>query len=459
MAKYLDQNGLLYFWQQVKANHIDTKVDKVEGKGLSTNDFTTELLNKLNGISAGAQANVLEGVQVNGTDLTITGKKVNVVVPTKLSDLGAVTEADLDSALAEKVNAAAEGNHSHSNKTVLDGISSEKVTAWDGAAAKAHEHTNKSVLDGITSAKVSAWDAAEQNAKTYADGLADNYDAKGAAAAAETAAKTYADGLNTAMDTRVLAVEGKAHEHGNKTVIDGITAEKVAAWDAAEGNAKTYADGLNTAMDERVDALEAAMGEDGSVQDKIDASIAALDLANTYEAKGAAAAVQTALQAKIDEKAAASDVEALAGRVTTAEGKITTVEGKVANIEKDYLTSADKTELTNAIATAKTEAIEAVLDGVSEDYDTLKEIAAWIESDTTNSAQLVTRVSDAEKAIDAIEADYLKGADKTALQESIDAVSELVDTEGKTVSAYVEEAINAKVVVLTNSEIDAILAQ
>ena len=37
----------------------------------------------------GYQANVLEGVQVNGTDLTITSKKVNVIVPTQASDIGA----------------------------------------------------------------------------------------------------------------------------------------------------------------------------------------------------------------------------------------------------------------------------------------------------------------------------------------------------------------------------------
>lgn len=69
-----------------------------------------------------------------------------------------VAEADLDTALAEKVNAAAEGNHSHSNKTVLDGITEEKVTGWDDAAAKAHEHANKDVLDGITAEQVANWD-------------------------------------------------------------------------------------------------------------------------------------------------------------------------------------------------------------------------------------------------------------------------------------------------------------
>lgn len=43
-----------------------------------------------------------------------------------------VTETDLDADLKEKVNAAAEGNHSHANKAVLDGINADKVAAWDG---------------------------------------------------------------------------------------------------------------------------------------------------------------------------------------------------------------------------------------------------------------------------------------------------------------------------------------
>ena len=41
---------------------------------------------------------------------------------------------------------------------------------------------------------------------------------------------------------RIVVLEGIDHEHANATVLDGITAEKVAAWDASETNAKTYAD-------------------------------------------------------------------------------------------------------------------------------------------------------------------------------------------------------------------------
>ncbi len=44
-------------------------------------------LNKLLGIEANAQVNVIEGVQVNGVDLTPNAKVVNIVMPTKTSDL------------------------------------------------------------------------------------------------------------------------------------------------------------------------------------------------------------------------------------------------------------------------------------------------------------------------------------------------------------------------------------
>lgn len=46
----------------------------------------------------------------------------------------------------------------------------------------------------------------------------------------------------TALAARVAALETDSHAHSNKTVLDGIDATKIAAWDAAEQNAKDYAD-------------------------------------------------------------------------------------------------------------------------------------------------------------------------------------------------------------------------
>ena len=65
---------------QSKVTGLDTalanKVNAEEGKGLSTNDFTTELQTKLNGIEAGADANLIETVSVNGSAIPISNKDV-----------------------------------------------------------------------------------------------------------------------------------------------------------------------------------------------------------------------------------------------------------------------------------------------------------------------------------------------------------------------------------------------
>ena len=54
---------------------LSGKVDKVEGKGLSTEDYTTDEKTKLSGIETGAQVNVIESVKVDGTALTIDANK------------------------------------------------------------------------------------------------------------------------------------------------------------------------------------------------------------------------------------------------------------------------------------------------------------------------------------------------------------------------------------------------
>ena len=109
---------------------LGKKVDKVEGSRLMTNAEGT----KLAGVAAGAQANVIEKIKVNGVEATPAAedKSIALTIPTgKLAGKDMVAEADLDAALKEKVNAASEGNHSHANKAFLDtlsGATDEEVT-------------------------------------------------------------------------------------------------------------------------------------------------------------------------------------------------------------------------------------------------------------------------------------------------------------------------------------------
>lgn len=91
--------------QAALQTNIDGKVDKVTGKGLSTNDYTNNDKTKLDGIAAGAQVNVIETVKVNGVALTPADKAVDVTVPTgALASKDKVAETDLVDALATKIN-------------------------------------------------------------------------------------------------------------------------------------------------------------------------------------------------------------------------------------------------------------------------------------------------------------------------------------------------------------------
>lgn len=132
--KYLDQTGLALVWAKIK-ELVSTKVDKVEGKGLSSNDYTSDEKTKLAGIASGAQVNVLEGIQKNGNTVTVTNKIANISVPTKTSDItndsGFITSADVPEGAAAstttpKMNgtaavgtemAFARGDHVHPSDT------------------------------------------------------------------------------------------------------------------------------------------------------------------------------------------------------------------------------------------------------------------------------------------------------------------------------------------------------
>ena len=225
--------------------------------------------------------------------------------------------------------------------------------------------------------------------------------------------RTEPDGSTKKINYQPLLVDGKlTWIEPSATTVEGLAAE---------------IEGLKT----RISTIETTVGnaESGLVKDVAD-NAAAISNINTK--------IGTVEENK-------TLVEMISDAQTAATYDDTVLVGRVAAIEGDYLKASDKTALETKmaedIATAKTETIAAVLgEAVPEDFDTLKEIAAWIQSDTTASAQLVTRVTN-------IENDYLKGADKTALQGEIDALETFVGSlpEGAastTVVAYIKEVVD-----------------
>lgn len=119
-----------------------------------------------------------------------------------------------------------------------------QITALEGGMATANADIAQLKTDVAAKASQTDLDAAEKEIETL-KGASHTHDNK-------ELLDTY-----TQTEANLADAVAKKHEHSNATVLDGITAEKVAVWDAAEGNAIAKANELNTAMDERVDALEA----------------------------------------------------------------------------------------------------------------------------------------------------------------------------------------------------------
>ena len=122
---------------KVITNALNNKVNIEEGKGLSSNDFTNILLDKLNQIEDNAEANIIESISVNGVLQTITDKNIDIEVQN-------YTETD-----KEQVQANTEARHTHSNKDLLDTYTQTEGNLKN-AVDNTHAHSNKGLLDTYT---------------------------------------------------------------------------------------------------------------------------------------------------------------------------------------------------------------------------------------------------------------------------------------------------------------------
>lgn len=269
-------------------------------------------------------------------------------------------------------------------------------------------------------------------------------------------------------DTHILKLSKKDLNEGDWTVVATIT------------TADTVYD--DTALSGRVTALEGLIGST-TVAAQIATAISALDLANTYEAKGAAKAVQgetTATVKSVEDSISTikdgtsidsfADVEtALAGKqpvgdyatnseaqgyadavrddVDALETKVGTVqEGKTVvqmiedaqeaatyddtEVKADIQANTDAIGVLNGEATVEgsvkktvSDEIAKVIAGAPESFDTLKEVSDWIATHGQNAAQMNSAI--------------------LALQAILDGIGDTESGEKATVVAYVTDAIAA----------------
>lgn len=130
--------------------NISNKIDKVDGKGLSTNDYTTAEKNKLAGIASGAEVNVQSDWNETSTssDAYIKNKPT---IPTSLKNPNALSfgSKTYDGSSAQTITASDFGLdsalkfHGTSTTEIKDGSTTKTVTLSTGAS---HTAENGCVL-------------------------------------------------------------------------------------------------------------------------------------------------------------------------------------------------------------------------------------------------------------------------------------------------------------------------
>ena len=186
---------------------------------------------------------------------------------------------------------------------------------------------------------------------------------------------TRAEGIEDGLADRIRTLEGSNHTHENKDVLDGIDANKVAAWSAAEANAissaKTYTDSVasgkantvHTHAIADVTGLQGALdGKAASAHTHAIADVTGLQSAlDGKDSKGAAAQAltdaKTYVDGKVDGKfdAAGAAAKALTDAKSYADGLNTAMDGRVDVLEASSHTHENKgvlDKITDAKVTA-----------------------------------------------------------------------------------------------------------
>lgn len=293
--------------------------------------------------------------------------------------------------------------------------------------------------------------------------------------------------VNTTLPGRIKAVEDDYLKGADKTELEG----KV---NAALSEAKGY-------TDTEVARIVADSGS-GLIGQEGDASSAS----TIYGAKKYADEKAAAAQAAAEGTAAADATAKVNASKEEIKGTTDGLDERIKTIEDDYLTSADKEEINGAAEVLEgrvkanedaigvlngegegsvkkqvADAVAGVVASAPEDFDTLKEVADWIASDTTGAAKMqadiaalkgddtvegsvaksvkdavaaeaeIARAAEKQNADDidlvegrikAIEDDYLASADKTELQGNIDAVSAVANAAAPQATTYTKTEVD-----------------
>ena len=369
-------------------------------------------------VAVGGEPNAINKIQVNGKELTITEKTVNIEVPTSLSGLegwtaldervtAAKAQADKGVDEAGKANAAAATNAEEiaKHETRISGLEEAKNTQAGKIAAL--EQADATHSGEYTALKNIVDDHAETLAKkadqTAVDGLITRVSAN--ETAISTLNETTLPALKSELNTEIGKKANSAEVY-TKTEIDAITGE------VAEG--KTLVQMIE-------EAKTSASYDDSEVRSLISDNTSAIKEIYTAPSEGVAAS------------------GVLATEITRVEGLLTAETSRATGVEQG---------LDSRLQTVEAFWEEALKDETDKNViDTLKEIQTYIAEDESGAAAMAAKINEHTDRLDEI---YIAGKDE------IPATGLLV-TEITRVEGLINT--NTEAIAAINHSTDGILAQ
>ena len=317
MKDYLNLEGLSHFLNKLlnkfaTISDLSKKVDKIEGKGLSSNDYTTTEKTKLSGIATGAEVNqnAFSTIKINATNISADSKtdtftitagnnitltpdstndkvtitaidtiythpsyservsglyKITVDDKGHVSDINSVSKSDITSlgipsqdTTYSVVTTSANGLMSSSDKEKLDGIAvgANKITVDSSLSTTSTNPVQNKIVNSALSGKVPTTRTINGKALTGNITLSASDVGADASGTAETKAtnalneaKSYTD---SALNTAKTYTNTKVAELVNSAPETLDTLGEVAA--AIESN-ESVVDALNSAIGNKVDKV------------------------------------------------------------------------------------------------------------------------------------------------------------------------------------------------------------
>ncbi|MCD7999042.1 MAG: hypothetical protein LUH21_17645 [Clostridiales bacterium] len=245
--------------EREKWNAVTNKVDKVTGKQLSTNDYTTIEKSKLAGISTGANVNVQSDWNVidENSDAYIKNKPSSMPASDVLAWAKAANKPSYSwSEITNKPSTFTPIAHTHTKNQITDmptkvsqfANDAGYITQDDVDTSQNHTHANKTVLDKITQALIDTWNGKASTATA-------TQSTNGLMAATD---KKKLDGVATGANNYVHPTAS-----GNKHIPSGGTSGQFLKW-SSDGTAVWAADN-NTTYSVFSGATSSVSGKSGLV--------------------------------------------------------------------------------------------------------------------------------------------------------------------------------------------------